>query len=56
MKLKEKVIMSLLETIDELRANSVSPERFESVFGVSIEEQMSQLMAFVREQEEAASK
>ena len=43
--------MDLLEKIDELRASSVTPERFKSVFGVSIEEQMRQLMAFVKEQE-----
>ena len=42
--------MDLLEKIDELRANSVTPERFERVWGVSIEQHLDEIMQFVNEQ------
>lgn len=42
--------MNLLEKIDELRANKVTPEKFESVWGTSIEDHLDRLMAFVEEQ------
>ena len=43
--------MNLLEKIDELRAQSVTPEKFEMVWGVSIEDHLDRLMEFVAEQE-----
>ena len=43
--------MNLLEKIDELRAKSVTPERFEQVFGISIEEHLGQLMALIDKQD-----
>ena len=43
--------MNLLEKIDELRANSVTAERFEEVWGLSIEDHLDELMQFVKEQE-----
>ncbi len=45
--------MNLLEKIDELRANNVTPERFERVWGISIEDHLDELMAFVEMQETA---
>lgn len=45
--------MNLLEKIDELRAQSVTPEKFEETWGVDIEEHLDRLMAWV-EQLEAA--
>ena len=42
--------MNLLEKIDELRAQSITPEKFEKVWGVSIEDHLDRLMAFVEEQ------
>ena len=39
--------MNLLEKIDDLRAKSVTPERFEKVWGVTVEEHMKQLMQIV---------
>lgn len=47
--------MDLLEKIDELRANSVTPERFARVWGISIEEHMKELMKFVEEQDALAN-
>lgn len=46
--------MNLLEKIDELRAQSVTPEKFEKVWGVSIEDHLNRLMEFVAEQEATA--
>ena len=46
--------MNLLEKIDDLRAKSVTPERFEKVWGVTIEEHMKQLMAIVDEIDKAS--
>ena len=43
--------MNLLDKIDELRANSVTAERFEKVWGLSIEDHLDELMRFVKEQE-----
>ena len=45
--------MNLLEKIDELRAQSVTAEKFEEVWGLSIEDHLDRLMAFVAEQEAA---
>lgn len=42
--------MNLLEKIDELRAQSVTAEKFEEVWGLSIEDHLNRLMAFVEEQ------
>lgn len=42
--------MNLLEKIDEIRANRVTPELFEEVWGVSIEAHLDRLMKFVEEQ------
>ena len=48
--------MNLLEKIDELRAQSVTPEQFKAVWGMSIEEYLDKMMAFVEEQKTAAKK
>ena len=48
--------MNLLEKIDELRAQSVTPEQFKTVWGMSIEEYLDKMMAFVEEQKAAAKK
>lgn len=48
--------MDLLEKIDELRANSVTPERFQKVWGISIEEHLDEMMAWIEEQESASKK
>lgn len=42
--------MDLLEKIDELRAQSVTPDRFKDVFGISIEAHMQELLTFINEQ------
>ena len=42
--------MNLLEKIDELRAQSVTPEQFEKTWGYSIEEYLEKMMAFAEEQ------
>lgn len=42
--------VDLLDRIDELHANSVTPEEFEKVWGISIEEHLRQMMEFVKEQ------
>ena len=39
--------MNLLQRIDEVKANSVTPERFMKVWGVSIEQHLDEMMAFV---------
>ena len=41
--------MNLLEKIDELRAQSVTPEQFKKMWGYSIEEYMVKMMQFVEE-------
>lgn len=46
--------MNLLEKIDELRAQSVTAEKFEEVWGLSIEDHLDRLMAFVEEQKNNA--
>lgn len=48
--------MNLLEKIDEICAKSVTPERFEKVWGVSIEEHLDRLMEFVEEQKKLEEK
>lgn len=48
--------MNLLEKIDELRAQKVTPEKFEETWGVSIEDHLDRLMAFVEEQKNADAK
>ena len=48
--------MNLLEKIDELRAQSVTPEKFEEVWGVDLEAHLDELMDFVKEQETAKTK
>lgn len=53
--LNEKA-MNLLEKIDEICANKVTPERFEQVWGVSIEEHLDRLMEFVEEQKKLEEK
>ncbi|MBR1781886.1 MAG: hypothetical protein IJ753_00010 [Bacteroidales bacterium] len=42
--------MDLLEKIDELRAKSVTPERFEKVWGISIDQHLKKMMEFVEQQ------
>ena len=39
--------MDLLDKIDELNAKSVTAEQFKKVWGVSLEEQLKELMGFV---------
>lgn len=53
LQIKPRRKMNLLEKIDELRANSVTPERFERVWGISIEEHLDQVMSFIKEQKTA---
>ena len=48
--------MNLLEKIDEICADKVTPERFEQVWGVSIEEHLDRLMEFVEEQKKLEEK
>ena len=43
--------MNLLEKIDELRANKVTPSKFEEVWGTSIENHLDRLMEFVEQQD-----
>lgn len=45
--------MNLLEKIDELRAQSVTPEQFEKTWGYSIEDYMAKMMKFVEQQKTA---
>ena len=42
-----------LQIKPRLRATSVTPERFERVWGISIEEHLDQVMSFIKEQETA---
>ena len=48
--------MNLLEKIDEICAKSVTPERFEEFWRVSIEEHLDRLMEFVEEQKKLEEK
>ena len=48
--------MTLLEKIDELRAQSVTPEQFKNVWGYSIEDYMAKMMAFVEQQKAGEKK
>ena len=48
--------MNLLEKIDELRAQSVTPEKFAEVWGVDLEDHLDELMEFVKKQEAAKKK
>ena len=50
--------MSLLEKIDELRALSVTPEKFKAMWGYSLEEYLDKMMAFAEQldAEDAAAK
>ncbi len=43
--------MSLIERIDEIRANSVTDEQFKKMWGISIDDHVDQLMKWVEEQE-----
>jgi hypothetical protein len=42
-------MQTIIERIDEIRANSVTNEEFKKVWGVSIEEYVSKLMDWVKE-------
>lgn len=50
--------MNLLEKIDELRAQSVTPEKFEKMWGYSIDTYVDKMMALVEQldAEDAAAK
>jgi len=48
--------MNLIEKIDELRAQSVTPEQFKKVWGMSIEDYLDKMMAFVEQQKAATEK
>lgn len=48
--------MTLLEKIDELRAQSVTPEQFKTVWGITIEEYLEKMAAFVEEQKAGEKK
>lgn len=50
--------MNLLEKIDELRAQSVTPEKFEKMWGYTIDEYLDKMMAIVErlDAEDAAAK
>ena len=41
--------MNLSEKIDELRAQSVTPEQFKKMWGYSIEAYLAKMMRFVEE-------
>ena len=41
--------MNLLEKIDELRAQSVTPEKFEKMWGYTIDEYVDKMMALVEQ-------
>ena len=43
--------MNLLEKIEELRANKITPEKFEEVWGTNIEDYLDRLMEFVEQQD-----
>lgn len=50
--------MNLLEKIDEIRAKSVTPEIFEKMWGISLEDYLDKMMAIVEQQDalDAAAK
>lgn len=50
--------MNLLEKIDELRANSVTPEKFQKMWGYSIDEYVDKMEALFEQldAEDAAAK
>ena len=50
--------MNLSEKIDELRAQSVTPEKFEKMWGYTIDEYVDKMMALVEQldAEDAAAK
>lgn len=50
--------MNLLEKIDELRAQSVTPEKFEKMWGYTIDAYLDKMMAIVErlDAEDAAAK
>lgn len=50
--------MNLLEKIDELRANSVTPEKFQEMWGYSIDEYVDKMEALFEQldAEDAAAK
>ena len=50
--------MNLLEIIDELRAQSVTPEKFQKMWGYTIDEYVDKMMAIVEQldAEDAAAK
>ena len=41
----------LLDRIDEVRANSVTPEKFKKTWGYSLEDHVEDMMDFIRELE-----
>ena len=41
--------MSLIERIDEIRANSVSDAEFEKMWGISIDEHVNRMMEWIKE-------
>lgn len=43
--------MNLLEKIDEMRAKSVTREKFKAMWGYSIDEYLDKMMAIVEEQD-----
>lgn len=47
--MKKKV--NLIETIDEARANRVSPEKFEQTWGYNLEHHVERMMDFINELE-----
>lgn len=42
-------MQTIIERIDEIRANSVTNDEFKKVWGVSIEEHVNKLMDWVKE-------
>lgn len=47
----DKQNLSLIDRIDEIRANSVTDEEFKKVWGTSIDEHVDKMMAHVAEME-----
>lgn len=43
--------LAFIETIDEARANRVSPEKFEQTWGYSLEHHVERMMDFINELE-----
>lgn len=48
--------MDILERIDEIRANSVTPEEFEKAWGMSVEEYRQKIRAFSKDQDAELAK